>query len=96
MLDKKELLEEDDIVTLYSPEGEAVKFVEIAGIVYKGSFYVLLQPLELPEGMSGNEALVFKVSRTENGEDKFEIVLDDSIVDAVYAKYNKLLNNTES
>lgn len=85
---------DDDIVTLLSANGEEIQFIEIAGIAYKGSFYAILQPVELIEGMSDDEALVFKVSRDTNGQDKFEIVLDDEIIDAVFKTYNELLDNT--
>ena len=86
---------DDDIVTLLSATGEEVDFVEIAGIAHKGNFYAILQPVELLEGMSDDEALVFKVSRGEDGEDKFEIELDDEIIDAVFAEYNRLLDSIE-
>ena len=88
--------ENDDIVTLLSATGEEVSFLEIAGIAHKGNFYAILQPLELLEGMADDEALVFKVTRTENGEDKFEIELDDDIIDVVFAEYNKLLDNIQN
>ena len=84
---------DDDIVTLLSADGEEIDFVEIAGIAHKGNFYAILQPVELIEGMDDDEALVFKVSRGKDGEDKFEIELDDSIIEAVFAEYNKLLDN---
>ena len=84
--------DDDDIVTLLSAEGEEIDFVEIAGIAYKGAFYAILQPVELLDGMDDDEALVFKVTRGKDGEDKFEIELDDSTIDAVFAEYNKLLD----
>lgn len=84
--------DDDDIVTLLSADGEEIDFVEIAGIAYRGSFYAILQPVELLDGMDDDEALVFKVTRGKDGEDKFEIELDDSIIDAVFAEYNKLLD----
>ena len=46
--------------------------------------------------MSDDEALVFKVTRGKDGEDKFEIELDDSIIDAVFAEYNKLLDEANA
>ena len=82
----------DDIITLLSATGEEIDFVEIAGIAHQGNFYAILQPVELIEGMDDDEALVFKVSRGENGEDKFEIELDDEIIDAVFKEYNRLLD----
>ena len=81
---------DDDIVTLVTATGEEVDFVEIAGIAHKGEFYAILQPVELIEGMQEDEALVFHVSRGENGEDKFEVCLDDEIIDAVFTEYNRL------
>ena len=69
----------DDVVTLLSANGEEIDFVEIAGIAYKGNFYAILQPVELLDGMDDDEALVFKVTRGKDGEDKFEIELDDSV-----------------
>ncbi len=87
---------EDDIVTLLSANGEEIDFIEIAGIAHKGNFYAILQPVELLEGMAEDEALVFKVSRNESGEDKFEIELDDKIIEAVFAEYNRLLDSIEN
>ena len=82
--------EDDDIVTLISANGEEIDFVEIAGIAYNGHFYAVLQPVELLEGMSEDEALVFEVSRADDGSDKFEIVLDDDIIDIVFAEYERM------
>ncbi len=90
-----EIFEDDDIVTLLSADGEEIDFVEIAGIAHEGRFYAVLQPVELPEGMEDDEALVFEVSRTPDGEDKFEIVTDDGIIDAVFEEYNRLLDEAE-
>ena len=98
MLDNEmndEFENDDDIITLLSATGEEIDFVEIAGIAHKGNFYAILQPVELLDGMEDDEALVFKVSRNEAGEDKFEIVLDDEIIDAVFAEYNRLLDNIQ-
>ena len=98
MLDNEmndEFEKDDDIITLLSATGEEIDFVEIAGILHKGNFYAILQPVELLEGMEDDEALVFKVSRNADGSDKFEIELDDEIIDAVFAQYNLLLDNIE-
>lgn len=86
----------DDIVTLVGQDGNNIDFVEIAGIAHKGEFYAILQPVELLEGMEDNEAFVFHVSRDENGNDMFNVVFDDEIIDAVFAEYNRLLDKVES
>lgn len=97
-IDESEFANEDgdDIVTLTNADGEEIDFIEIAGIAHKGEFYAILQPVELLPGMSEDEALVFHVGRDENGNDRFEVVLDDEIIDAVFAEYNRLLDNIEN
>ena len=87
---EEELEEGDDIVTLMSADGEEIDFLEIAGIAYNGNFYAILQPVELLEGMAEDEALVFQVERDNEGNDKFTIVIDDDIIDAVFVEYGKL------
>ena len=83
--------DDDDIVTLLSADGEEIDFVEIAGIAHAGKFYAILQPVELPEGMDEDEALVFLVERGADGEDKFTIELNDKVIEAVFAEYERLL-----
>jgi len=94
--DKVEIIEDnEEVITLTSADGEEVDFEEIAGICLNDKFYAILQPIELIEGMEEDEALVFEVTETENG-DKFDLVLDDDVIDAVFEEYNKLLDQVES
>ena len=86
---------DDDIIVLNSADGEEVEFVEIAGIAHAGNFYAILQPVELLEGMDDDEALVFKVTKDSDGNDNFEIELDDEVLDAVFAEYNRLLDEMQ-
>jgi len=90
-----QLEEDDDIVTLLSATGEKIDFVEIAGIAHKGHFYAILQPVVLLPGMNDDEALVFEVTRAD-GNDRFEVVTDEEIIDAVFAEYDKLLDEAMS
>ena len=82
---------DDDIITLLTAEGEEVDFMEVAGIALRGNYYVILQPVEL----SDDEALVFKVIKSGD-QDKFQIELDDEIIDGVFEEYNKLLDEAEN
>lgn len=88
--------ENEDVVTLLSANGEEVDFIEIAGIAYNDSFYAILQPVELLSGMDDDEALVFKVSLGNDGKDKFEIELDDAVIDAVFEIYDKLYQESKN
>lgn len=87
--------EAEGMITLTTSEGEEVDFIEIAGIAYEGKFYLILQPVELLEGMGEDEALVFEVYKDENGNDKLEIELSDPVIDAVFEEYNRLLDENK-
>ncbi len=83
--------ENEEIVTLTAPDGEDVDFYELGVIELNGAFYAVLQPVELPEDMEPDEALVFKVVQNEDGEENLVVEGDDAIIDAVFEKYNSLV-----
>ena len=85
------LAEGKNYVTLTKQNGENVRFLEIAGVAYNGKFYSILQPEKLLSGMKSDEALVFRVTRMQNGEDNFELEMNDAIVDAVFKIYGSLV-----
>ena len=87
--------EDDDIITLTTAKGEDLDFEQLAGIAYHGNFYAIMKPLKLLDSMDEDEALVFRVFKTSEGEDKFEVELDDDIIDAVFVEYNNLLDEAE-
>ena len=79
----------NDIITLTSQSGEDIDFRHIADVKHRSYTYAILQPVILLEGMSANEALVFRVTYAGNGNNTYNIELNDKIVDAVFKKYNK-------
>ena len=78
----------NDIITLTSQSGEDIDFRHIADVKHRSYTYAILQPVILLEGMSANEALVFRVTYGGNGNNTYNIELNDKIVDAVFKKYN--------
>lgn len=84
----------DDVIVLMTTDGEEIEFVEIAGINLDGKFYAILQPVELIPGMEDDEALVFSRERDAD-EDKYNIELDDEIIDKVFEEYYRLLSEME-
>lgn len=87
---------EDNIVTLLSDKGEEIDFIEIINIGYKGNFYTVLQPVLLLEGMSDDEALVFKVTKGTDGKERFEIELEEAIIDWIFQEYQKILSEANN
>ena len=92
---KQENLEEDLTVTLVTEEGEEVDFDVIASISHNEKLYFIMQPIELLDDMTEDDALVFEVTPVNDEEDSFSLVTDDAIIDAVFAEYEKLLIGDE-
>lgn len=82
--------DDSDIISLQGPNGEMVDFTHIATIANRGKLYVLLVPREKLEGMDDDECLVFECTQNAEGEDSFNIEMDDAIIDEVMAQYDKL------
>lgn len=89
---EKDFLDEEDeeIITLSTPDGEEVDFTEIATVEFEGNLYVIMQPVELFEGMDEDEALVFSVTDDGEEDSRFDVVTDERIIDGVFEEYNKL------
>ena len=85
----------NDTITLLGSDGQEIQFTEIAGIALKGGFYAILKPVGIVEYMDEDEALVLKVTRGPDGGDRFDIVLEDATVEAVFAEYNRLLDEAK-
>ena len=90
-----ENLEDDFIVTLVTDQGEEVDFDVIASITLNEKLYFIMQPVELLEDMTEEDCLVFEVTPVNEEEDKFDIVTDEKIIDAVFAEYDKLVAEDE-
>ncbi len=91
-LDPGSVAGEDGIITLMSKEDEEVDFVFIAMAENSSGKYVILQPVELLEGMAEDEALVFSVTHGADGNDRFEIVINDEMIDSIFADYEAYLD----
>ena len=98
MADKEMLneeLENDFTVTLVTDQGEEVDFDVIASITLDEKLYFIMQPVELFEDMTEEDCLVFAVTPVNDEEDKFDIVTDEKIIEAVFAEYDKLVAEDE-
>lgn len=84
--------DDDELVTLRLANGKEVEFVALAGIPYKGEYYVVMQPTKSYEDLSEDEALVFRVTRDRDGNDRYDIVLEDRLLEQLHKEYEKLLD----
>lgn len=83
------------VLTLIADDGEEIDFERIAYIPLRGTLYLILKPLQLLDGMDENEAFVFKTHQDRNGEDRYDIELDEDIIDQVFEEYYRLLDEQE-
>lgn len=80
---------DDDRVTLTTDEGEDIEFEIISEIALGEDFYAIMQPIKPLDGVGEDEALVFRIIESEDG-DEYELVIDDDIIDSVLDSYNCL------
>lgn len=91
------LLDEDneDPVTLYDENGKSYRFDQVAIIPMDNKLYAILKPIDEMEGVADDEAIVFAVNETDDGESSLVVEIDESIAMRVFDEYYKLLDAQE-
>ena len=79
-------------IILYDEKEEGIEFEQIAIIPIKEEVYAILKPVEKMEGLEEDQALVFVLEETEEGEELLNVVEDDEIIDVVFDEYDKLFD----
>lgn len=82
-----EIIEDDEIVTLYDDDNQPVDFYEVAVVEYEDDYYALLEPVEEMEGIEEGEVLIFKLEEQDDGTDMFIPVDDEELLNAVFEEY---------
>ena len=84
-------------ITLFNENGEPVDFEQVALIPYNEENFIILKPVELLDGMSENEALVFRlIFDYETEEEILRIVTEDDVIDAVFDIYDRIWEQSNS
>ncbi|MBR3894596.1 MAG: DUF1292 domain-containing protein [Clostridia bacterium] len=86
----------NDIITLTSADGTSTDFYNLGVIRHKGTSFAILQPVDLPAGMTADEALVFRMTFKAGGDIDYNIEVNDKIVDAVLKKFNNLVDQSNN
>ena len=84
-----------DNIVLYNEKDEPVEFEQVALIPLNDRVYAILKPTADVEGVADDEAFVFEVVEDEENGDSLRLVEDDKVIDAVFADYNKLLDEQD-
>lgn len=86
----------DENIVLYDEDNNPVEFEQIAIIPKDDSVYVLLAPVTPMEGVGEDEAVVFVIEEDEEGEALLSIVMEDDVIDSVFAEYEALLDEEDA
>lgn len=79
-----------DNIILYDEDENPVEFEQVAIIPMNDAIYVILVPVTPMEGVGEDEGVVFVIEEDEDNEPLLSIVVEDDVVDAVFAEYEKL------
>lgn len=90
-----ELIEEEEIVTLYDDQNKPVDFYEVACVEFEENFYALLQPVKPISGISDDEVIIFKLEEQEDDTDLFLPVDNEELLEKVFNEYIKAVADEE-
>ena len=82
--------ENNENIKLYDEKNNCVEFEQVAIIPIDEKIYAILRPVAGLDGVGEDEALVFSIEEVDE-EDCLVVVDDDTVVDAVFEQYYKLL-----
>lgn len=91
MAEKENIVDEeqDEIIVLQDEDGKEIEFNHIATLDYNDEWYIYLQPVELEDGMEDDEMFIFKIEEDKDGNDLFNPVEDEELLQKLYEEYLK-------
>ena len=84
--------EEYNTVELVDEDGKSMLFAHLMTLDYKEERFVLLSPEEQETEDGEEEVVILKVTQDENGEDTYENVDDDALLDEVFDAFVEVSN----
>ena len=81
------LKKENNIITLNGENGKKLNFYLDAELEYDGYKYQILRPVDSFEGLNPDEAIVFRIEETNDGEEYF-IEENDDVINEIEEIYN--------
>ena len=96
MDEKVQLIDDEEIITLFDEEDKPMDFYEVAVVEYEGELYALLQPAEEIDGIADDEVVIFRIEETEGEDDDFFYpVEDEAVQEAVFEEYLRATSDGE-
>ena len=82
---------DDSNIFLYDEKNNKVEFEQICLVPLQNEIYSILKPVEKLAGLNSDEALVFKIDKSD--DEDFLTLVSDYKADLVFEEYYKLLKN---
>ena len=86
--------EEDGVLEMEDEDGNPIRFYLSATIPYEGETYVLLTCAEEAGDFEMDESIIMLLTSDENGEDCYQSLEDEALIEAVYNAYLDQTENT--
>ncbi|MEG1924051.1 MAG: DUF1292 domain-containing protein, partial [Clostridia bacterium] len=86
----EEIDADDGVIQLINEDGDTLDFFFVASLEYKNQWYAFFQPAEEMADIDDDEIVVFKIVEDANGDDTFEPIEDEKLLDEVYDEYVKM------
>ena len=87
--------ENESPITLYDENDKAIQFDQVAIIPLEEKLFAILKPIDEMEGVSDDEAIVFRVDEKESGENDLVIETDEALAMRVFDEFYRLLDEIE-
>ncbi|MBO5212711.1 MAG: DUF1292 domain-containing protein [Clostridia bacterium] len=84
--------ENEDPIVLYDEQGKPTTFDQAAIIPLENKLYCILVPVDEVEGVGEDEGVVFEIITSDTEPSSLNVVVEDEIIDKVFAEYEKLFD----
>ena len=92
MLDRICSPDDEEAIVLMGEGGEEFAFEKIAVVPQDDGLYIIMKPVQPMDGVGEDEGLVFLVNE---GMRRFELVVDEGIIDRIFQIYDDLVDQEE-
>ena len=86
--------EEEGVLEMEDEDGNPIRFYLSATIPYEGQTYVLLTCAEAAGDFEMDESIIMLRTNDEDGEDCYQSLEDEALIEAVYSAYLEQTENT--
>lgn len=86
--DQNNMDEEDDIITLYNEATDKDEnFYHLATLDVDNRWFIVMKPVEKLDDIEDDEVLIYEIVENEDGNDTFEPIEDEALLEKVFNEF---------